>query len=145
MRRIPACLRDRFTVAVEQLKTKAGKGDGSSRLGIAFDDLEMCRKGVIVHDVLKLGSVGDLLGRDGPIFCPLKACGNSFRDLANGIARTIVGDGSVDAVRSCARAKPGLGLVFGGCEAIDICRQCAYDLLRAVADDFKDDAFRWLF
>ena len=41
--RIPACLRDRLVVAIEQLKRKAGERYGATGLGITFYDLEMRR------------------------------------------------------------------------------------------------------
>lgn len=75
---------------------------------------------MVVHDVLKLGTVGNLFSRDGPFSCLFKAFGDGFWDLPKCIAGTVVGDGSVGAVGPLARAEPCSGLVFGGGKTIDI-------------------------
>ena len=99
---------------------------------------------MVVHDVLKLGAVCGLLCCDGPFPCLLKSFWYRFCNLANGVARAVVGNGTVSAGRSLACAKPCFGLVFGGGKAINVCGQRADDLLGAIADNFKDDAFRRL-
>ena len=98
-------------------------------MGITFYNLEMCRQGVVVHDILKLGAVGNLIGLDGPFPCLLKSFRDRFCNLANGVARTVVGNGTVSAGGSLACAKPCFGLVFGGGKTIDICGQRANNLL----------------
>ena len=100
---------------------------------------------MVVHDVLKLGAVCGLLCCDGPFPCLLKSFWYRFCNLANGVARAVVGNGTVSAGRSLACAKPCFGLVFGGGETVNVCGQRADDLLGAIADNFKDDAFRRLF
>ena len=113
-------------------------------MGIAFYNLEMRRQGVVVHDILKLGAVGNLVGLDGPFPCLLKSFRDRFCNLANGVARAVVGNGTVSAGGSLACAKPCFGLVFGGGKAVNVCGQRTDDLLRAIADNFKDDASRRL-
>ena len=61
----------------------------------------------------------------------LKTLGDGFRNLANRVAGTVVWDGSVDTGGSLACAEPCFGLIFGGGKAIDVCDQCANNLLRA--------------
>lgn len=113
-------------------------------MGIAFYNLEMRRQSVVVHDILKLGAVGNLIGPDGPFPCTFKTLGDGFRNLANRVAGTVVWDGSVDTGGSLACAEPCFGLIFGGGKAIDVCGQCANNLPRAVADNLKDNTFRRL-
>ena len=84
---------------------------------------------MVVHDVLKLGTVSDLFGRDGPFSCLFKAFGDGLWNLPNYVAGTVVGDGSVDAIGPLACAEPCSGLVFGGGKTIDICGQRANNLL----------------
>ena len=100
---------------------------------------------MVVNDVLKLGAVCGLLCCDGPFPCLFKSFRDRFYNLANGVARAVVGNGTVSAGRSLACAKPCFGLVFGGGETVNVCGQRADDLLGAIADNFKDDAFRRLF
>ena len=100
---------------------------------------------MVVDDVLKLGAVCNLLCRDGPFPCLLKSIGDRFCSFANSIARAIIGNGTVSAGRSLACAKPRFGLVFGGGKAVDVRGQRADDLLGAIADDLKEDAFCRLF
>lgn len=100
---------------------------------------------MVIDDVLKLGTVCDLLHRDGPITCLLKSLGDRFCNFTNSVARTIAGNGTMDAAHARASAKPCICPVFGGCKAVNVCGQRANDLLGAIADDLKDDAFRRLF
>ena len=50
----------------------------------------------------------------------------------------------MDTGGSLACAEPCFGLIFGGGKAIDVCGQCANNLLRAVADNLKDNTTRRL-
>ena len=97
----------------------------------------MRRQSVVVHDILKLGAVGNLIGLDGPFPRTFKTLGDGFRNLTNRVAGAVVWDGSVDTGWSLACAEPCFGLVFGGGKAIDVCSQCANNLLRAVTDNLK--------
>ena len=99
---------------------------------------------MVVNDVLKLGAVCGLLCCDGPFPCLLKSFRDRFCNLANGVARAVVGNGTVNAGGSLACAKPCFGLVFGGGKAVNVRGQRADDLLGAIADNFKDDASRRL-
>ena len=99
---------------------------------------------MVVNDVLKLGAVCGLLRRDGPFPCLLKSFRDRFYDLANGVARAVVGNGTVSAGGSLACSKPRFGLVFGGGKAVNVCGHRADDLLGAIADNFKNDASRRL-
>ena len=110
-------------------------------MGIAFYNLEMRRQSVVVHDILKLGN---LIGLNGPFPCMFKTLWDGFRNLTNGVAGAVVWDGSVDTGGSLACAKPCFGLIFGGGKAIDVCGQCANNLLRAVAHNLKDNTSRRL-
>ena len=109
---MPACLRDRFTVAVEQLECEPGERHGGAGLGVALYDLKMRRQRVIINDVLKYRTVRDLFCRDGPFSRLLKALGNSIGNLSNGVASTVMRYGSVDAIGAFAGAKPRSGLFF---------------------------------
>ena len=100
---------------------------------------------MVVHDILQSRPIGNLLGGDGPFSRLLKSIGYGFAHLTHGVARPVVGDGAVDAFGPCAVAKPCVGLVFGRREAVDIGGQRADNLLRAIANDFKDNAFGRLF
>ena len=131
-------------VAIEQLERKAGKWYGAAGLSIALYDLKVCRQGVVVYDVLKFCTVRDLLCRDTPFPCLLKAVGHSVDNLANGVAGTVIRYGSADAIGALSCAKPCSSLVFGRCEAVDIGGQRSNNLLRSVAYHFKDHAFRRL-
>ena len=113
-------------------------------MGIAFYNLEMRRQSVVVHDILKLGAVGNLIGLDGPFPRTFKTLGDGFRNLTNRVAGAVVWDGSVDTGWSLACAEPCFGLIFGGGKALDVCGQCANNLLRAVADNLKDNTTRRL-
>ena len=144
MGRMPRCLRDGFTVAIEQLKGEPDAWYGAAGLSIALHDLKMCRQGVVVYDVLKLCAVSDLLCRDSPFPCLLKAVGHSVDNLTNGVAGTVIRYGSTDAIGALSCAKPCSSLVFGRCEAVDIGVQRSNNLLRSVAYHFKDHAFRRL-
>lgn len=93
-------------MAIEQLERKAGKWHGAAGLSIALYDLKVCRQGVVVNDVLKLGAVCGLLCCDGPFSCLLKSFRDRFCNLANGVARAVVGNGTVSAGGSLAYAKP---------------------------------------
>ena len=141
---MPGCLRDGLTVAIEQLKGEPGEWYGGSSLSIALHDLKMCRQGVVVYDVLKFCAVRDLLCRDGPFPCLLKAVGHGAGNLTNGVAGTVIRYGSADAIGAPSCAKPCSSLVFGRCEAVDIGGQRSNNLLRSVAYHFKDHAFRRL-
>ena len=110
---MPACLRDRFTVAVEQLECEPGERHGGAGLGVALYDLKMSRQRVIINDVLKLCTVRDLFCRDGPFSRLLKALGNSVGNLSNGVAGTVIRYGSMDAIGALAYAKPRFGQIFG--------------------------------
>ena len=132
-------------IAVEQLEGESCKGHGTPRLGVALYDLQVCRYGMVIHDVLQCRPIGNLFGGNGPFPCLLKSIGYGFAHLTHGVACPVVGDGTVDALGPCTVAKPCVGLVFGRREAVDISGQRADNLLRAIADDFKDNAFGRLF
>ena len=132
-------------IAVEQLEGEPCKGHGTPRLSVTFYDLQVCRYGVVIHDVLQRRPVGNLLGGNGPFPRLLKSIGYGFAHLTYGVTCSIVGDGAVDAFGARAVAKPCVGLVFGRREAVDIGGQRADNLLRAIANYFKDNAFGRLF
>jgi len=104
----------------------------------------MRRQGVIVYDVLEFRAVRNLLCRDNPFPCLLKALGNGVGTFANGVAGTVIRYGSVDAIGTLAFTKPCSSLLFGRCEAVDIGGQRSNNLLRSVAHHFKNDTYRRL-
>ena len=132
-------------VAVEQLESEACKWYGIPRLGVTFYDLKVCRYGMVVHDILQCCPISRLLCGDGPFSCLFKSIGYGFANFTHGVARPIVRNGSVNAFGPCAVAKPCIRLVLGGRKAIDIGFQRSYNLLRAVADDLKDNVLSRLF
>ena len=132
-------------VAVEQLESEACKWYGIPRSGVTFYDLKVCRYGMVVHDILQCCPISRLLCGDRPFSRLLKSIGYGFANFTQGVARSIVRNGSVNAFGAYAVAKPCIGLVLGGRKAIDIGGQRADNLLRAVADDLKDNALSRLF
>ena len=131
-------------IAVEQLEGKARDRYGGSRLGVPFYNLQMRRYSVVIYDILQRSPIGNLFGGNGPFPCLLKSFGHGFANFAHGVAGPVVGNGSMNSLGSRAGAKPCVGLILGRSETVDIGGQRANNLLRAVANDLKDNARRRL-
>lgn len=140
------------------MELEAGEGHGVPGLGIGLDDLDAAVERLVDDGVVLRGAVHEVVGRDRPVVHMVEALGHRGIDLADRIARRVIGHGAGDAGVALARAEPrarrvvGLGLgdgglvaggrVLGGREAGIVGRQGSDDLIGGIRDDLELDARR---
>ena len=136
------------------MELEAGERHGVP--GIGLDDLDAAVERLVDDGVVLRGAVHEVVGRDRPVVHVVEARRHRGIDLADRIARRVIGHGAGDAGVALARAEPrarrvvGLGLgdgglvaggrVLGGREAGIVGRQGSDDLIGGIRDDLELDA-----